>query len=112
MVAQTKRPNPRRNRGGGTNNTEANVSVTNAARSPKVEGGDASDANQDEPNAETANKDPTPTDNGGDTAVRFVLSSVGDEFDDSIDDGIVWPTAEENDGIYINFKPKNTFKNH
>ena len=87
--SQNKKTNPKRNRGGGTNNTEANVSVTNAAGSLEVECDDALDTNQDRPNAEMASKDPTPTDNGGDAAVWFVLSSVGDKFDDSIDDDII-----------------------
>ena len=86
-----KKNNPRRNRGGGNNNSDtgANVSVTNASEPPEVEGGDVLEANQDKPNAETVSEDPAPTSNGGNVTVWFVFSSVGDEFDNSLEDNII-----------------------
>ena len=96
----SKKNNSRRNRGGGNNNsdTAANVSVTNAEEPPEVEGGNTLDANQVESNAETVNEDLTPTNNGGRDAVWFVLSLVGNEFDDSLEDDVIWAPTEENDG--------------
>ena len=92
----SKKNNPRKNRGGGNNNSDtgANVSVTNAAKPPELEGEDALEANQVELNAETVREDPTPTNNGGCTAVWFILSSVGD--DDSLEDDIIWAQTKEN----------------
>ena len=71
----SKKNNPRKNRGGINNNSDigANVSVANALEPPEVEGGDALEANQAEPNAEMVSKDPTSTDNGGRAVVWFVL---------------------------------------
>ena len=94
---RNKKNNPRRNRGGGNNDNDngANVSVTNALEPPKTEGKDALEANQDEPNAEMVSKDPAPTSNGDNAAVWFVLSFIGDEFDDSLNDNMIWQPAEE-----------------
>lgn len=70
--------------------------MTNALEPPKAEGGDALEANQDKPNVETMSKDLAPTGNGDNGTVRFVLSSVGDKFDNSLDDNIYWESTKEN----------------
>lgn len=86
----TKRNRNRRNRGGGNNNSNsANVSLTNA------EDAEPEGASRDGRDTDAATDAPAPSNNN--TQVRFVMSAIGDEFDQSVDDDIIWETDEDND---------------
>ena len=91
----SKKNNPRRNRGGG-NNKNANVSLTNVSEPTNTEDVHPVEASQNKPNIEVISKTPALTNNGCSAAVWFVLSSIGDNFDDSVEGDIFWAPEESN----------------
>ena len=58
-----------------------------------AEDADPEGASQDEPSTGVAVDTPTSAENIDGAQVRFVLSSIGDEFDDSVDDNIIWESC-------------------
>lgn len=92
----SKKNNPRQ-KGGGGNNSTANVSLTNALILDNTNSGKQVDANKNEPDTETSSRILTTTNNNSNITVWFTLNSIGDKFDNSVEQDIIQPNSVVND---------------
>ena len=79
-----KTDNPRQNDVGG-GNSNANVSLTNALELEDANNNNQTNANQNHSDTETVSAPSEATNDGDNTTVQFVLSSIRNVFDNSVE---------------------------